>query len=643
MKKNIILLLFFFSSFTSKATHILGGEITWECLPTGQYRFILMIYRDCTGLSLNSMNQVISVCGGSQSIPVTKIAVNYINKDCNDPGCAGATLTSGSNGTPYIGAIEQHIYRSAPITLIGTPPPSGWSFEWYDCCRPSTMTNVNGGAYNLRAFMYPYVPPGSTTAMPADPCFNDSPEFLEAPSLVYCAGMDSEFFIGSLDKNGDSLFVDWADPLNNSSCSPPNSVNWASSFSATTPLPDTTHHPANVPAVLDHDLASVSFKSFTTGAFVTGYKIEEYRHGQLISKVFRDIPLYVKNCAGISQCNSALPTFSEVSFTSSNPADSIALVSSTPSGSKEVYRRLQPAKAGDSVSFVFKATDLDSTSSCNLELITIDGYGTYLPQNMAVNCNGAPCAQITSLNPQGGFTDSIESKFAFNWQITCAHPDGQASFVFKVINNSCPFPTEKYVKLLIDIESENVNHPEFDTASSVFDVASNTTELVWFKPDTGQYFSNYVLWHSTGGQPVILDSIHSYLDTVYNHVNPPAGINRYWIRAMAGCVLKLDSINVNDTVGILFLKNSIGLEEDELELSIYPQPMINEVVFDGFQVDGNLQVKVMNSSGMIVHQSKERIVGKKASVNVSNLPPGVYVFVLFWDRYSAEIKLLKHE
>ena len=53
--KTIKLLLFVAvligSPFTSKATHYMGGEITWECIPTGQanagkFIFHMKVYRE---------------------------------------------------------------------------------------------------------------------------------------------------------------------------------------------------------------------------------------------------------------------------------------------------------------------------------------------------------------------------------------------------------------------------------------------------------------------------------------------------------------------------------------------------------------------------------------------------------------------
>ena len=40
-----------------------------------------------------------------------------------------------------LGAVEEYIWRSDPITLLGTPPSEGWHFTWGSCCRSSNIDN----------------------------------------------------------------------------------------------------------------------------------------------------------------------------------------------------------------------------------------------------------------------------------------------------------------------------------------------------------------------------------------------------------------------------------------------------------------------------------------------------------------------
>lgn len=65
--KNFLIILISFSSYGSlNATHILGGEITWErvylndFLNLPRYRFTLVLYRDCSGANAPNGSQEIS-------------------------------------------------------------------------------------------------------------------------------------------------------------------------------------------------------------------------------------------------------------------------------------------------------------------------------------------------------------------------------------------------------------------------------------------------------------------------------------------------------------------------------------------------------------------------------------------------------
>ncbi|MDZ7846815.1 MAG: hypothetical protein U5L96_08610 [Owenweeksia sp.] len=59
------------------ASHLLGGEITWECKNNGSYEFTLKLYRDCTGIDLAGTTETISGPGGS--FTVTKVATNDLS------------------------------------------------------------------------------------------------------------------------------------------------------------------------------------------------------------------------------------------------------------------------------------------------------------------------------------------------------------------------------------------------------------------------------------------------------------------------------------------------------------------------------------------------------------------------------------
>src|SRR5690606_22625528 len=146
MFKQILAILFLlFFSLSGKASHIMGGDITWTC-QGGSYVFQLVFYRDCNGAVINTGAETIDVWGHPS---ISSITLNYISSSDVSPTCtqvAGGpsplTCGSGAGGGNGAGAIEKAIYRSAPINLIGTPPASGWVFTFQDFSRSGAITNL---------------------------------------------------------------------------------------------------------------------------------------------------------------------------------------------------------------------------------------------------------------------------------------------------------------------------------------------------------------------------------------------------------------------------------------------------------------------------------------------------------------------
>ncbi len=127
-----------------KASHLLGGEIYWECTTNGQYIFTLVLYRDCTGISIPTGTQ--NVQGPFGNIPCTYVPA--LSGDVS-PDCPNSTFdincSSGDDG-----GIEKGVYRSSPVSLNGVPPAAGWVFSWTQCCRPF-LVNTNASSYFLRS------------------------------------------------------------------------------------------------------------------------------------------------------------------------------------------------------------------------------------------------------------------------------------------------------------------------------------------------------------------------------------------------------------------------------------------------------------------------------------------------------------
>ena len=151
MKKAILLLLLFVLSFTqSKASHLEGGEITWECIksgPTqGMYIFTMKVYRDCNGVNLTANALQLTV---HNHPTITSIQLEYLSNTDISPLCDpvnSGNLQYDCLNNIQVGSVEEWIYQSLPINLPGIPPLAGWHFSWGSCCRsqPPSRSSAAG-------------------------------------------------------------------------------------------------------------------------------------------------------------------------------------------------------------------------------------------------------------------------------------------------------------------------------------------------------------------------------------------------------------------------------------------------------------------------------------------------------------------
>ena len=133
-QKVFLALTVFFLFFLNpaKPDHLFGGEITWECLPSGnpnagKFIFQMKIYRDCNGIPGPFGTQALSSnAPGANSIQMFFVDTNDVSPVCeNNPNephltCAG-TFTGGTD----TGAVQEFIHRSDPVTINGVPPVGG--------------------------------------------------------------------------------------------------------------------------------------------------------------------------------------------------------------------------------------------------------------------------------------------------------------------------------------------------------------------------------------------------------------------------------------------------------------------------------------------------------------------------------------
>ena len=533
MLKKLFLLIGFIALFSVKtnASHLMGGEITWDCVGGGQYVFTMKLYRDCNGIGAPSPSVTMSVFNHPtiSSITLNLISQTDISPSCDASGPAISCLAAESqpgwpgSATPVLGAVQESVFQSAPTSLPGVPSCLGWTFAYVDCCRNGSISNLmtpSAYGFTLKAVMYAY------SGQNANPCFDSSPRFQTSPSTVICVGYPFTYNDNAYDPDLDSLSYSWAKPFEdyNNSLPPyspttnPAPIPFVTGYSFNSPLPGPLQNSSNIPATINPATGEISFTSFTQGNFVTVVKVEAWKCGQLVAEIYREMQIILLPCA------------------TNNP----------PTVTYTAYQ--DTVLAGTSVNFTISGNDLDLLSDgITPQTVTISATGTQFGAGFTsttTGCLNPPCATLTPASPTSG---SVNASTTFNWQTSCNHISTNAAcntksntytFVFKSSDNFCPAPAEKISTVSITVLALSIVESPQPRCVSV--LPSGDVTITWSTPiDTAGTFNGYFIYTSTtaGGPYTLLDSVLVYGQTTYTHVgaNANAGSVYYYIETRSGC------------------------------------------------------------------------------------------------------------
>lgn len=538
MKKLLLASLFVVLGFSQvTASHIMGGEITWECLTSGpnvgKYIFRMKIYRDCNGIPLTSPTELIEVFGGASvsTITMTKLAiggVNDVSPQCT-PYVGAPTIdcaTAEGPGGVVAGAVQEHVYQSSPITLTGIPPASGWVFTWSSCCRNGAIVNVSPNGHTLRAIMYPFIDPVTGAPKNANPCFDSSPEFKESARVVICTGYPYSYSNNASDKELDSIYYDWAQPLDDGSGWPVPALAFIAPYTFTAPFP------ASFGTTFDNASGRISMTPNAGGAYVLCVKAETWKCGQKVAEIYRDVQQWFLTGCGVN----FPPTINSIT----------ALPNSVPLTAQGNNLWTATAVPGDVVAFDLQAGDLDFNppGAFPLQTIKFEANGGQLGVPLSSSTNGCiapPCATIVPTAPQASFVQLLNNNISFNWNIDCAHLTAAAgcgattnTFVFnlRMQDDFCPAPAISIAVIKVNV----VNLPAYPpTFNCLAPGAGGLTSLSWIPPtDTGFAFNYYVVYHQPAG-----GSSYVAVDTIYNYntttVSLPITGGSFYIRTNSNC------------------------------------------------------------------------------------------------------------
>lgn len=546
MHKRLLfsLLLTLSIGFSSvEASHVLGGELFWNCAPSanGQYIFTLVVYYDCNGPSPATSNQFINGPNGSISCSYIASLSKPLNHTCSTSSCA----------------VFKAVYKSLPISLSGVPPSGGWEFSWSNCCKYQFENAPGNNGIYLRSKMYPYQAPGSASPQDASICYDNAPAFGQDAEMVFYDGV-YEFNHQAMDLDQDSLIVELADVY--TSANTP--ASFSAGYSAQNPFPDSTENPLNGPVQMDPYSGTLRIETYgaPAGYYQNAVVAKSYRNNQLIAEVFRDLPSRVDTTATLN----------------SKPLiwiDTAQYSSLQRNGS--TYRIA--ARNNDTLNFNILTQDMDMNPNGTFQTFCVTAQGTKInsanPSIDSLCPAGGSCATFSPV-PSGAYCGTVSETFNFNWVAQCQMLNsgllGRTSYVFyfRASDQACPHSKHGILTLIVDL------YPTQTAGPSLSITGGNTNgqvDLAW-SPTQAQAsspFDYYIVYGNSGPGTAFtaIDSVgnRQQLNLSLNNQAFPA---EYYVRQVAGsCVIPSSP---GDTVNSNIL---LGLADREIfPFELYPQP-----------------------------------------------------------------------
>lgn len=287
MVRSLLVLSLILCCHTGYATHALGGEMYYDKLTGDLYRITLKLYRDCgpgnvDGTGFDDQAFIAVYDGAGQRWPVQSPLFSVEHRspvELNDP-CLLPPPAICVTWAEY-------------TTVVQLPPnTTGYVVSYQRCCRTPSITNLPSWLQQGVTCMV-QIPPAASGA-------NSSPRFVEHPPVAMCIGKDMVFDHSATDPDGDELVYDLVTPYAGGTVSAPRPTDprppyspivWAPGYSGSSPMNGSPG------LAIDPVTGELTVHPTLLGSFAVAIRVREYRNGQLLSEVIRDLRFDVVPCA----------------------------------------------------------------------------------------------------------------------------------------------------------------------------------------------------------------------------------------------------------------------------------------------------------------------------------------------------------
>ncbi|MBL7803886.1 MAG: gliding motility-associated C-terminal domain-containing protein [Saprospiraceae bacterium] len=268
------------------ATHIVGGEITYNCLGNNQYEITLSVYRDCyNGLPDFDQPAIIGIYKADWTL-FKKDTIRIDERSDKLP----IVLNNPCLTDPPDVCVHRAIYNK----IINLPySPGGYHIVYQRCCRNLLIRNLPDPLNTGISYT-------ATISEEAQLACNNAAVFNSWPPVAICIHEPVNFDHGATDPDGDSLVYRLCTPLNGpDSLTPVPNPPFAGPYEELVWL-DPPYNLGNLlggqPLSIDPQTGFMTGIPNMIGNFVVGVCVDEYRGDTLLSTTRRDFQFNVADC-----------------------------------------------------------------------------------------------------------------------------------------------------------------------------------------------------------------------------------------------------------------------------------------------------------------------------------------------------------
>lgn len=273
----------------SRATHIVGGDLTYKHIANDSFEITLTLYIDCFFGQPVAISQdataMVSVFEASTGVRIKSmleprsapVRINSVSMNCVSP--------------PSTACVDQYIYKyytNLPFL------PGGYTLGFQRCCRNNTIRNII--APDASGATYWCSIPDSVWSEG----YNTSAVFKTLPPNYLCATLPFTYDHSAIDADGDSLSYELYTPYLGADQNVPrplppdgppyNTLNWNGGYGVNTMMK------GNPELTIDPVTGVINVTPQDNGQYVVGIAVNEFRNGKLINTTRRDFQFNVFVC-----------------------------------------------------------------------------------------------------------------------------------------------------------------------------------------------------------------------------------------------------------------------------------------------------------------------------------------------------------